>query len=133
MYAWPSGSIPFDAGSGNLAIDLDVVCELQNRPGDRVATGRFIATLKVETLPKLFNTSELLARVGSLILLKRTRDKLRELATKNENLSELTRELIASTRTLRSEVYLPAALPKGRNRNRHPKRGSATCNSCSVA
>jgi PAS domain S-box-containing protein len=59
-------------------------------------------------LVKPFSARELLARIGSLILLKRTRDILQaELATKEENLSALTRELIASKRALqRNEAHL---------------------------
>ena len=61
-----------------------------------------------EYLIKPFSARELLARVGSLVVLKRTRDALQsELATQKESLTELTRELIASSRALqRSEAYL---------------------------
>ncbi|HTU47099.1 MAG TPA: ATP-binding protein [Bryobacteraceae bacterium] len=61
-----------------------------------------------EYLVKPFSARELLARIGSLVVLKRTRDALQsELATQKENLTELTRELIASSRALqRSEAYL---------------------------
>src|SRR5579875_1030355 len=54
-----------------------------------------------EYLVKPFSPRELLARIGSLVVLKRTRDALQsELATQKENLTELTRELIASSRAL---------------------------------
>ena len=61
-----------------------------------------------EYLIKPFSARELLVRIGSLVVLKRTRDALQsELATQKENLTELTRELIASSRALqRSEAYL---------------------------
>ena len=61
-----------------------------------------------EYLIKPFSARELLARIGSLVVLKRTRDALQsELATQKENLTELTRELIESSRALqRSETYL---------------------------
>jgi PAS domain S-box-containing protein len=61
-----------------------------------------------EYLVKPFSTRELLVRVRSLVLLKRTREALqRELLTKTGDLSELTNALIVSRNALRrSEAYL---------------------------
>ena len=59
-------------------------------------------------LVKPFSGRELLARVGLHVVLKRTRDALqRELESRQQSLSELTSEVIASRRALqRSEAYL---------------------------
>jgi PAS domain S-box-containing protein len=52
-------------------------------------------------LMKPFSARELLARVRNLVIVKRTRDALQqELANHNEDLSQLTQELIASRQTL---------------------------------
>jgi PAS domain S-box-containing protein len=56
-------------------------------------------------LIKPFRARELLARVRNLVMVKRTRDALQqELATHNEDLSQLTQELIASRQTLQQSV-----------------------------
>jgi len=56
-------------------------------------------------LIKPFSARELLARVRNLVMVKRTRDALQqELATHNEDLSQLTQELIASRQTLQQSV-----------------------------
>jgi len=58
-----------------------------------------------EYLIKPFSARELLARVQNLVILKRARDALqRELATHNEDLSQLTQELIASRQTLQQSA-----------------------------
>src|SRR5258708_29276605 len=67
-----------------------------------------------EYLIKPFSARELLARVQNLVILKRARDALqRELATHNEDLSQLTQELIASRQTLQQ-----TAEPQGRSERR---------------
>jgi DNA-binding response OmpR family regulator len=60
-------------------------------------------------LTKPFSAHELRARVRNLVMMKRARDVLQqELATQNEDLSQLTRQLVASRQALRHLAYFDA-------------------------
>ncbi|MBL8350215.1 MAG: PAS domain S-box protein [Burkholderiaceae bacterium] len=73
--------------------------------GDEALRARLLAESVQDYVTKPFSAHELRARVRNLVTMKRSRDALRrELASQSEDLSELTRELIANQRALQRSV-----------------------------
>ena len=73
--------------------------------GDEVLRARLLAESVQDYVTKPFSAHELRARARNLVMMKRARDALqRELASQSEDLSELTRELIANQRALQRSV-----------------------------
>jgi PAS domain S-box-containing protein len=73
--------------------------------GNDVLRARLLAESVQDYVTKPFSAHELRARVHNLVAMKRARDALqRELASQSEDLSELTRDLIANQRALQRSL-----------------------------
>ncbi len=73
--------------------------------GDEALRARLLAESVQDYVTKPFSAHELRARVRNLVMMKLARDALqRELATQNEDLSQLTRQLIANRQTLQRSM-----------------------------
>jgi PAS domain S-box-containing protein len=73
--------------------------------GDEALRARLLAEAVQDYVTKPFSAHELRARVHNLVTMKRARDALqRELATQNEDLSQLTRQLIANRQALQRNM-----------------------------
>jgi PAS domain S-box-containing protein len=73
--------------------------------GDEALRARLLAESVQDYVTKPFSAHELRARAHNLVTMKRARDALqRELASKSEDLSELTRDLIANQRALQRNM-----------------------------
>ncbi|MBL0089867.1 MAG: PAS domain S-box protein [Ideonella sp.] len=95
-----------------------LVAEMRRRPrlaqvpvlvlsakGDEALRARLLAESVQDYVTKPFSAHELRARVRNLVMMKCARDALqRELATQNEDLSQLTRQLIANRQTLQRSM-----------------------------
>jgi PAS domain S-box-containing protein len=72
---------------------------------DEALRAQLLAESVQDYVTKPFSAQELRARVRNLVMMKRTRDALQtELATQNEDLSQLTRQLIANRQTLQRSL-----------------------------
>ena len=73
--------------------------------GDEALRARLLAESVQDYVTKPFSAHELRARAHNLVTMKRARDALqRELASQSEDLSELTRDLIANQRALQRSM-----------------------------
>lgn len=73
--------------------------------GDEALRSRLLAESVQDYVTKPFSAHELRARVRNLVSMKRARDALqRELATQNEDLSQMTRQLIANRQALQRNM-----------------------------
>jgi PAS domain S-box-containing protein len=73
--------------------------------GDEALRARLLAESVQDYVTKPFSAHELRARVRNLVMMKQARDVLqRELATQNEDLSQLTRQLISNRQTLQRSM-----------------------------
>ncbi|MEX8520383.1 MAG: ATP-binding protein [Leptothrix sp. (in: b-proteobacteria)] len=73
--------------------------------GDEALRARLLAESVQDYVTKPFSAHELRARVRNLVMMKQARDALqRELATQNEDLSQLTRQLISNRQTLQRSM-----------------------------
>jgi PAS domain S-box-containing protein len=73
--------------------------------GDEAVRARLLAESVQDYVTKPFSAHELRARARNLVMMKRSRDVLqRELVSQSEDLSELTRELVANQRALQRSV-----------------------------
>jgi PAS domain S-box-containing protein len=73
--------------------------------GDEALRARLLAESVQDYVTKPFSAHELRARVRNLVTMKCARDALQlELATQNEDLSQLTRQLIANRQTLQRSM-----------------------------
>jgi len=73
--------------------------------GDEAVRARLLAESVQDYVTKPFSAHELRARVRNLVMVKRARDAMQhELATQNEDLSQLTRQLIDNRQTLQRSM-----------------------------
>jgi PAS domain S-box-containing protein len=73
--------------------------------GDEVLRAQLLAESVQDYVAKPFSPHELRARVRNLMMMKQARDAMQqELATQNEDLSQLTRQLIANRQTLQHSM-----------------------------
>ena len=95
-----------------------LVAEMRRRPrlmqvpvlvlsakGDEAVRARLLAESVQDYVTKPFSAHELRARVRNLVMMKHARDALQhELATQNEDLSQLTHQLVANRQTLQRSM-----------------------------